>query len=82
MALMVICVFLDRIFTNAAWINVLWIGAVILHFILMIYFAVHIFQQNRTGTYLSKLVYYVCRHWRYSNTSQLFINELGKIVFG
>ena len=38
MALMVICVFLDRIFTNAAWINVLWIGAVILHFILMIYF--------------------------------------------
>lgn len=44
MALMVICVFLDRIFTNAAWINVLWIGAVILHFILMIYFvAVHIF---------------------------------------
>ena len=67
MALMVICVFLDRIFTNAAWINVLWIGAVILHFILMIYFvAVHIFQQNRTGTYLSKLVYYVCRHWRYS----------------
>ncbi len=47
MALMVICVFLDRIFTNAAWINVLWIGAVILHFILMIYFvAVHIFQQK------------------------------------
>ena len=83
MALMVICVFLDRIFTNAAWINVLWIGAVILHFILMIYFvAVHIFPTKieLEHIYPSWFITFV-GIGVIPNTSQLFINELGKIVF-
>ena len=84
MALMVICVFLDRIFTNAAWINVLWIGAVILHFILMIYFvAVHIFPTKieLEHIYPSWFITFV-GIGVIPNTSQLFINELGKIVLG
>lgn len=83
MALMVICVFLDRIFTNAVWINVLWIGAVILHFILMIYFvAVHIFPTKieLEHIYPSWFITFV-GIGVIPNTSQLFINELGKIVF-
>ena len=52
MALMVICVFIRwDIYTNAAWINVLWIGAVILHFILMIYFCSGAYFSNKKSNW-------------------------------
>ena len=49
MAWMVLCVFFQRLFPHASWVKGLWLVAVGLHFVLMIYFVVkHIFPVSIT----------------------------------
>lgn len=82
MALMVVSVFLDRLFPNQIMNNVLWVTAILLHLALMGYFiAVHILPVEVT-------IEYVYPSWFITfvgigvipNTSTVFIKELGQIA--
>ena len=82
MAWMVICVFLSRLFPNQSFIHFVWIGAILLHVLLMIYFfVVHIFpvKIELEDIYPSWFITFV-GIGVIPNTSELFIKEWGQVV--
>lgn len=82
MAWMVICVFLNRLFPDQAWIHGVWLLAVLLHFVLMIYFVgtfVVPVKVELTHIYPSWFITFVGLGV-IPNTSKAFFSELGTIV--
>ena len=78
---MVISVVLERVFPNLLMNDLLWLTSIGLHLGLMTYFVVvHILPVDITLEYVSKLVYYFCRHWSDSKYISSLYQRTGEIV--